>query len=37
LMNRSQSKVVILWQGWLVIRLRLRRALFRTLAPKGID
>ena len=36
-MNQSQSKVVTLWQGWLVARLRLRRVLFRTLAPKGID
>jgi hypothetical protein len=36
-MNRSQSTLVALWQGWLFARLRLRRALFRTLAPKGID
>jgi hypothetical protein len=35
-MNRLQSRLAALWGARLLVRLRLRRALFRTLAPKGL-
>jgi hypothetical protein len=35
-MNRLHSSLAALWDDLLLVRLRLRRALFRTLAPKGL-
>lgn len=35
-MNQIQESLAALWSDWLLLRLRLRRALFRTLAPKGL-
>ncbi len=35
-MNRLESSLAALWDDLLLVRLRFRRALFRTLAPKGL-
>ena len=35
-MNRLRASLPALWSDWLLLRIRLRRVLFRTLAPKGL-
>ena len=35
-MNRTQPEPATLWRSPLFVLLRLRRVLFRTLAPKGL-
>jgi hypothetical protein len=35
-MNRLQWRLTVLWHGSFFARQRLRRAIYRSLAPKGL-